>query len=183
MEIREEMEQYLEFCQYRKELSRNTVKAYRIDLEQFLRYVKEALSEFPSKESALYRCPFCGSERFIGHQVIRADVYVDESGEFDGNLPSGLEASTYDSSAPYGPFTCVKCSQEFDELPGNKQVKLTGGIFTVVSDEMVQKFKEIGYGYSHEENGYIVVNDGKRAVAVSNYDYDHYYDGQKTIMM
>ena len=41
MEIREEMEQYLEFCQYRKELSRNTVKAYRIDLEQFLRYVKE----------------------------------------------------------------------------------------------------------------------------------------------
>ena len=41
MEIREEMEQYPEFCQYRKELSRNTVKAYRIDLEQFLRYVKE----------------------------------------------------------------------------------------------------------------------------------------------
>ena len=41
MEIREEMEQYLEFCQYRKELSRNTVKAYRIDLEQFLHYVKE----------------------------------------------------------------------------------------------------------------------------------------------
>ena len=145
--------------------------------------VKEVLSVFPSKASALYRCPFCGSERFIGHQVIRADVYVDESGEFDGNLPSGLEASTYDSSAPYGPFTCVKCSQEFDELPGNKQVKLTGGIFTVVSDEMVQKFKEIGYGYSHEENGYIVVNDGKRAVAVSNYDSDHYYDGQKTVMM
>ena len=41
MEIREEMEQYLEFCQYRKELSKNTVKAYRIDLEQFLHYVKE----------------------------------------------------------------------------------------------------------------------------------------------
>ena len=41
MEMREEMEQYLEFCQYRKELSRNTVKAYRIDLEQFLRYVKK----------------------------------------------------------------------------------------------------------------------------------------------
>ena len=35
------MEQYLEFCQYRKELSGNTVKAYRIDLEQFLRYVEE----------------------------------------------------------------------------------------------------------------------------------------------
>ena len=41
MEMRKEMDQYLEFCQYRKELSRNTVKAYRIDLEQFLRYVGE----------------------------------------------------------------------------------------------------------------------------------------------
>lgn len=41
MEMREEMNQYLEFCQYRKELSKNTVKAYRIDLEQFLRYVEE----------------------------------------------------------------------------------------------------------------------------------------------
>jgi len=41
MEMRKEMNQYLEFCQYRKELSRNTVKAYRIDLEQFLRYVEE----------------------------------------------------------------------------------------------------------------------------------------------
>lgn len=41
MEMREEMKQYLEFCQYRKELSRNTLKAYRIDLEQFLCYVGE----------------------------------------------------------------------------------------------------------------------------------------------
>ena len=41
MDMREEMRQYLDFCQYRKELSRNTLKAYRIDLEQFLRYVKD----------------------------------------------------------------------------------------------------------------------------------------------
>ena len=39
MDIKQEMEQYLEFCQYRKELNRNTLKAYRIDLEQYLCYI------------------------------------------------------------------------------------------------------------------------------------------------
>lgn len=37
----QEMVQYLEFCQYRKELNKNTLKAYRIDLEQYLSYIKE----------------------------------------------------------------------------------------------------------------------------------------------
>ena len=49
MDMIKEMEQYLEFCKYRKELNRNTLKAYRIDLEQltdkklrtFLRELKE----------------------------------------------------------------------------------------------------------------------------------------------
>ena len=36
-----EMEQYLEFCKYRKELNRNTLKAYRIDLEQYLSFIKK----------------------------------------------------------------------------------------------------------------------------------------------
>ena len=40
MDMIKEMEQYLEFCQYRKELNKNTLKAYRIDLEQYLSYVK-----------------------------------------------------------------------------------------------------------------------------------------------
>ncbi len=41
MDIIKEMEQYLEFCKYRKELNRNTLKAYRIDLEQYLSFVKK----------------------------------------------------------------------------------------------------------------------------------------------
>lgn len=41
MDMIKEMEQYLEFCQYRKELNKNTLKAYRIDLEQYLSYIKE----------------------------------------------------------------------------------------------------------------------------------------------
>ena len=41
MNMIKEMEQYLEFCKYRKELNRNTLKAYRIDLEQYLSFIKK----------------------------------------------------------------------------------------------------------------------------------------------
>lgn len=35
MELREEITRYLEYCEYRKELDRKTLKAYRIDLQQY----------------------------------------------------------------------------------------------------------------------------------------------------
>lgn len=41
MNMIKEVEHYLEFCQYRKELNKNTLKAYAIDLRQFLTYVQE----------------------------------------------------------------------------------------------------------------------------------------------
>lgn len=40
MDMTVEKERYLEYCQYRKGLNRNTLKAYRIDLEQYLAYIK-----------------------------------------------------------------------------------------------------------------------------------------------
>ena len=61
-------------------------------------------------------CKRCQNNRFIGHQIIRADVLVDESGDFVDNLPGGLEAHVYDSMHPYGPFTCTKCGAEYDVL-------------------------------------------------------------------
>ena len=36
MNYREQVEKYLEYCEFRKELDWNTLKAYRIDLRQFL---------------------------------------------------------------------------------------------------------------------------------------------------
>lgn len=36
-----EMERYLEFCRYRKQLNHNTLKAYRIDLTQYLKFIKD----------------------------------------------------------------------------------------------------------------------------------------------
>ncbi len=61
-------------------------------------------------------CKICGKNQFIGHQIIRADVLVSGNGEFEGNLPGGLEGHIYDAEKPYGPFTCVCCGTEYDEL-------------------------------------------------------------------
>ncbi|MGN0485529.1 MAG: hypothetical protein ACI4HI_18475 [Lachnospiraceae bacterium] len=131
-----------------------------------------------------YSCPYCGSKRFIGHQLIRADVYVGENGEFDGNLPGGLETSIYDSERPYGPFTCLKCDAEFDELPENRRISLPRGHFRLITDKKcIIKFKESGYGYSHEDNGYTVIGDGIRAVAISDADYDRYFGGARSFCL
>ena len=131
-----------------------------------------------------YQCPFCGSKRFIGHQLIRADVYVDENGDFDGNLPGGLEAAIYDSEKPYGPFTCIKCSEEFNELPARKRVELPRGSFLVIEDvELIKKFKTKGYGYSHGVKGYTIIGNGSRAIAISDIDYDRYFGGQRSFCL
>lgn len=61
-------------------------------------------------------CKICGKNQFIGHQIIRADVLVDGDGEFAGNLSGGLEGHIYDFEKPYGPFTCICCGAEYDEL-------------------------------------------------------------------
>lgn len=45
MDMTKEVKQYLEFCRYRKELNRNTLKAYEIDLRQYLSYVQEEIFE------------------------------------------------------------------------------------------------------------------------------------------
>ena len=58
----------------------------------------------------------CGNDRFIAHQIIRADVIVGADGEFLENVTETLEASIYDSDKPYGPFTCAACGREYDEL-------------------------------------------------------------------
>ena len=55
-------------------------------------------------------CKTCGNSQFIGHQIIRADVMV------NGNLSGGLEGHIYDAEKPDGPFTCICCGAEYEEL-------------------------------------------------------------------
>lgn len=46
MELKKKVKTYLEFCEYRKELDKKTLKAYRSDLHQYIEYV---CSDEPSK--------------------------------------------------------------------------------------------------------------------------------------
>lgn len=62
----------------------------------------------------------CGSNRFLAHQLLRVNVIVDEHGEFEADLPEGLESSIYDSETPYGPFVCTSCGKEYDVLADRK---------------------------------------------------------------
>lgn len=47
MRLEDKMAAYLEYCEYRKELDKKTLKAYRIDLRQYFEY---ACVDFPDKE-------------------------------------------------------------------------------------------------------------------------------------
>jgi len=60
-----------------------------------------------------YSCKKCGGERFYGHQVCRMDVIVDgENNYLEPMTPKNISADVYDSSKPYGSYTCVKCNEE-----------------------------------------------------------------------
>lgn len=51
MSYHKTVEQYLEYCKFRKELDWNTLKAYRIDLKQFFEYVREDIPEKATVEA------------------------------------------------------------------------------------------------------------------------------------
>lgn len=45
MNYKEQVKKYLQYCEYRKELDWNTLKAYRIDLRQFFEYVQDDMPD------------------------------------------------------------------------------------------------------------------------------------------
>lgn len=45
MNYKDQVKKYLEYCEYRKELDWNTLKAYRIDLRQFFEFAQEDVPE------------------------------------------------------------------------------------------------------------------------------------------
>ena len=45
MHYKDQVKKYLEYCEYRKELDWNTLKAYRIDLRQFFEFAQEDVPE------------------------------------------------------------------------------------------------------------------------------------------
>ena len=70
-------------------------------------------------------CPVCGGTEFSAHQVVHIDVLIDiETGFFDGNIGGDIGANICEVDDPYGPYTCMNCGFECDELSeleGSKQ--------------------------------------------------------------
>ena len=62
------------------------------------------------------KCPICGNSEFAAHQQCYLDVIVDENNSFLRNAEETADASIYEASEPYGPYTCTKCGYEFDEV-------------------------------------------------------------------
>lgn len=61
MKLKEKMSAYLEYCEYRKELDKKTLKAYRIDLQQYFNFVscdepdKEKIEKYITKLHKIYK--------------------------------------------------------------------------------------------------------------------------------
>lgn len=58
----------------------------------------------------------CGHNRFYAHQLCRVDVIVDEDGNWESNTGKDNTIVVYDAENPYGPFTCTKCGEEYEEI-------------------------------------------------------------------
>ena len=67
-------------------------------------------------------CPDCGCSSFYAHQQCRVDIVVDNNNNFVQNLidDKDLGDSVYDSETPYGPYQCIECGKEFEEIPKEK---------------------------------------------------------------
>lgn len=61
-------------------------------------------------------CPRCGHRYFIAHQVWYADVIVDDQNNVIGEA-DGYPGCIYETGRPYGPYVCVNCRAEYEELP------------------------------------------------------------------
>ena len=55
MNYKDQVKKYLEYCEYRKELDWNTLKAYRIDLRQFFEFAQE---DVPDVDQHIIICHF-----------------------------------------------------------------------------------------------------------------------------
>lgn len=61
----------------------------------------------------MFKCPFCGNERFYARQVCRHDIIVDGEANYVGEAN---DCSVYSSGSPYGPYQCRSCGAAFEEL-------------------------------------------------------------------
>ena len=55
------------------------------------------------------------------------------------------------------------------------RIRTRRGTFRLVKGDEIAELKKAHYGYHHEHNGYVVLGDGRSAVAVTKEDYKKFY--------
>ena len=70
-------------------------------------------------------CSKCGNDKFMGYQVCRHDVVVDDQNNYVEELTGDSDADIYDAETPYGPYTCMRCKTPYDTLPTIKEIEIT----------------------------------------------------------
>lgn len=92
------------------------------DIDDMLRTLADAFEDIESGVQTVEKpktrcCPMCGGTEFSAHQVVHVDVLIDiETGFFDGNIGGDIGANVCEVDDPYGPYTCMNCGFECDEL-------------------------------------------------------------------
>jgi len=79
-------------------------------------------------------CPKCGGDEFYASQRCYVDIVVDGFNEFLRNASENGELSVSDAEKPYGPYQCLRCKEEFDNLDSLKEVDLYRFVFIVCVD-------------------------------------------------
>lgn len=62
----------------------------------------------------------CGSNEFSAFQVCRHDIVVDSQNNYIRGLCGQADQDIYDSDDPYGPYTCMRCHTQYDDIPQDK---------------------------------------------------------------
>lgn len=90
MDMKKEVERYLGFCKYRKRLSQNTLKAYGIDLKQFLGCVGEAVFQRAEIEDYITSLHKKYKQKTVKRKIASVKAfyrYLDETERLDGPNP------------------------------------------------------------------------------------------------
>ena len=83
--LSQSIEQYLEMCEYERNLSADTLKAYRIDLRQFSKFTKGEWADQDMLNRYIKHLNMCFAPRSVKRKLASARAFYHEL-EYSGKL-------------------------------------------------------------------------------------------------
>lgn len=83
MNQKEQVNKYLEYCEFRKELDWNTLKAYRIDLKQFFNYIQEDIQDKGKIEEYITKLHKQYKQKSVKRKIASVKAYYNYLEELD----------------------------------------------------------------------------------------------------